>query len=282
MNERTNRRRRNRGGCGGRILNVLALLIAVTAVLLICSLGLLLFAPSALANTPLAPLAALVNQEPAEFELPTPIPVAEVPSMTPTPTRSLLEPTWTPQSQTPLDAPTPFPTRTVGPTLTPSPMPFLPTRTPTPTATNTPTPTPTDTPEGPTLTPSPTRSQFRFTRSDVSPQYMANFANAAGCQWMGIAGEVFDINRNPVTPGQYRVHVWGSGIPDERPLVGGAPAYGGPSGWEQFLATEPAVNTYNVQLETINGTAVSQVYSVESRSSCNQNLIRFDFVQNHE
>ena len=97
---------------------------------------------------------------------------------------------------------------------------------------------------------------------------------------MGIAGEVLDLNRNPVEKGSYRVHVWGSGI-DNRLTVGTAPAYS-PSGWEQFLFDSPVVRDYNVQLETNNGTAVSQVYSVQSRASCNQNLVRFDFVQNHQ
>jgi hypothetical protein len=96
---------------------------------------------------------------------------------------------------------------------------------------------------------------------------------------MGIAGEVLDLNRNPVPAGSYRVHVWGSGI-DARLTVGTAPAYS-PSGWEQFLFDSPVVRDYNVQLESSSGTAVSQAYSVQSRASCNQNLVRFDFVQNH-
>ena len=96
---------------------------------------------------------------------------------------------------------------------------------------------------------------------------------------MGIAGEVLDLNRNPVPVGGFRVHVWGSGI-DERVPVGGAPDYS-PSGWEQFLFNSPVVRDYNVQLETSNGTSVSQVYHVTSRASCNENLILFSFVQNH-
>jgi hypothetical protein len=96
---------------------------------------------------------------------------------------------------------------------------------------------------------------------------------------MGVAGEVLDLNRNPVVVGSYRVHVWGSGL-DERVVVGGAPAYS-PSGWEQFLFNSPVVRDYNVQLETPNGTAVSQVYSIQTRASCSQNLVRLDFLQNH-
>ena len=96
---------------------------------------------------------------------------------------------------------------------------------------------------------------------------------------MGVAGEVLDLNRNPVPVGSYQVHVWGSGL-DERVVVGGAPAYS-PSGWEQFLFNSPVVRDYNVQLETPSGTAVSQVYSITTRASCSQNLVRLDFLQNH-
>ncbi len=96
---------------------------------------------------------------------------------------------------------------------------------------------------------------------------------------MGIAGEVFDIDGNPVPQGAYVVHVWDAGI-DARVTVGDAPAYG-PSGFEQFLFDAPRVQENNVQLETSSGTAVSQVYRIQTRASCNQNLIYFVFVQNH-
>lgn len=109
--------------------------------------------------------------------------------------------------------------------------------------------------------------------------YLQNFANPAGCNWLGIAGEVLDLQGNPVGAGQYRVHVWGSGV-DERVDVGGAPAYG-PSGYERSVHNTPAIRDYNIQLETSNGSAVSQVYSVRTRASCNQNLLIFNFVQNH-
>jgi hypothetical protein len=101
---------------------------------------------------------------------------------------------------------------------------------------------------------------------------LQNFANNAGCGWLGIAGEVLDLNRNPVPLDSYRVHVWGSGI-DERVVVGGAPSYG-PSGWEQFVFDSPVMRDYNVQLESPNGTAVSQIYRVQTRPNCNENLCK--------
>lgn len=96
---------------------------------------------------------------------------------------------------------------------------------------------------------------------------------------MGVAGEVLDLNRNPVAVGSYIVHVWGSGL-DERIKAGSAPDYS-PAGWEQFLFDSPVIRDYNVQLESVNGTAVSQAYRIQTRSNCNQNLVRIDFVQNH-
>lgn len=221
-----------------------------------------------------------MSPEPADVPpTPTLVALALVPTATDTPeledtSTGILAPTWTPMS--PEEAPHATATNTRRPTAEPSLTPTFPPPTPTSTPTDTPTPTPTP---GPSPTATNTRSAYQFTRHPSSPMYLQNFANAAGCNWLGIAGLVYDTEGNPTGAGNYRVHVWGSGI-DERPPVGGAPAYG-PSGWEQFLFNAPTIRDYNVQLETANGTPVSEVYSVQSRASCNQNLIQFDFVQNH-
>lgn len=213
---------------------------------------------------------------------PTLVPVAVVPTMAPSatpivlPTSAVsgLPPTLTPMPAQATSAP--IVVNTLRPTLTPSVTPTF----PPPTPTRTPTPTPTDTPTpGPSPTPTNTRAAFPFTKDLVSPQYLQNFANNAGCNWMGIAGEVFDVDGNPVTAGQYQVHVWDNGI-DARAPVGGAQAYG-PSGYELFLFDAPRIQEHNVQLETTNGTAVSQVYRIQTRASCNQNLVYFVFIQNH-
>lgn len=216
--------------------------------------------------------------------MPTPVVAAVAPSLTPTITPSVtpvpVEPTWTLPAGGPL--PAEAATNTRSPTLTPSVTLTFPPPTPTPTPTRTPTPTPTPTETytpGPPPTPTVTQSPYPFTKSDDSPLYVRNFANDAGCNWLGLAGEVLDLNRSPVAAGSYRVHVWDSGI-EARLTVGSAPAYG-PSGWEQFVLDAPAVRDYNVQLESPNGTPVSEVYHVQTRASCNQNLLLFHFVQNH-
>ncbi|NOG34185.1 MAG: hypothetical protein HND44_06360 [Chloroflexi bacterium] len=206
---------------------------------------------------------------------PTLAPVAQFPTLTPTPEVATLVPTWTPIAEEPTVTPIPF--STIRPSVTPSIVPTLPSRTPTPTHTPTPTDTPTATPPGPSPTPSPTRAQYLFTRTDDSPRYLEN--RAAGCRWMGIAGVVLDLNRRPAAPGSYLVHVWDSGV-DQRITIGSAPVYG-PSGWELFLFDSPTVRDYNVQLESPNGTVVSQVYRVQTRATCAENLLQLDFVQNH-
>ena len=89
---------------------------------------------------------------------------------------------------------------------------------------------------------------------------------------------MLDVNGNPVANDLYRIHIWESGI-DERLATGTASTYG-PSGWEQFVFDQPAVRDYNLQLETVSGSAVSQIYRVTTRASCNENLLYFIFVQN--
>ncbi|MCA9981611.1 MAG: hypothetical protein KDD89_12275 [Anaerolineales bacterium] len=257
---------------GARLANVLAVVIFLVAMLALCFGVVAVVSPNVVAG--------FFPAQPTSTPLPTLAPptiaaVAVIPTFTPTPTTDPLQPTFTPRATATRGLLTETPTR--APTLTPSVTPVLPSRTPTPTATNTPTATPT---EGPSPTATFTRSPFPFTKSPDSPIYLRNFANTAGCDWLGIAGEVQDTNGNPVPPGQFRVHISGSGI-DERRAVGSAPAYG-PSGWEQFVFDAPVIRSYNLQLETVSGTAVSQVYQVQTRASCNENLLYFIFQQNRD
>lgn len=267
--------RRRRRGCGTIFINLLSLAIIVLILLTIAGVVAVIALPDLA-----APVTEALGFAPAEEEVPagptpTLVAIAVVPTATVAPTTAgLLAPTWTPQRAEPTGQPTA--TNTRRPTAEPSITVTLPPATNTPTIT--PSPTATDTP-GPPPTATVTRAPFPFTSSDTSPMYLQNFANPAGCNWLGIAGEVLDLQGNPVGAGQYQVHVWGSGI-DERVDVGGAPAYG-PSGYERSVHNTPAIREYNVQLETGSGSPVSEAYSVRTRASCNQNLLIFNFVQNH-
>lgn len=268
--------RSSRPGCGINIFNVLTIFVLGAALLLALLIIMVVAVPSLV---PVSVRQMISGPTSTPFAVPTMIQLAELPPELPTlpgGAAAGILPTWTPVSEI-LDSSGPVlqPTNTRRPTAIPTETSVLPTRTPTPTPTDTPTPTPT---EGPSPTPSNTPSPFLFTKDELSPQYLQNYANNAGCNWLGIAGEVLDVFGNPVQPNRYVVHVWDSGI-DARVPVGGAPTYG-PSGWEQFVYDQPIVRSYNIQLESINGTPVSQVYRVNTAASCQQNLLFFTFVQN--
>ena len=278
-------RSRKKKGCFNRLANLLAILIFLAAFVLGGSAIYFIITSDQQISVDaiLQQLDRRSNSLLSET-LPTVVPTADVPTALPTPTPtatpdgSVLLSTWTPIPIPPTG--TPRPTNTKAPTRTPSPIPTFPSKTPTPTRTPTPTWTPTPTPTGPTPTPAPTRSAFPFTKSDISPFYLQNFSNNAGCSWSGVAGSVFGLDGNPTQIGRYRVHVWGDGLGDKYVTAGSFPIYSD-SGWELFLFDSPTVQELNIQLESENGTAVSQLYRIQTRNSCDQNLLRIDFVQNH-
>ncbi|MFT5194506.1 MAG: hypothetical protein ACI9EW_003330 [Cellvibrionaceae bacterium] len=252
----------------------------ITAALLMAMLIIVLIFVLFLARPDLFPGSAAALQEVAVAppDLPTVASAIDVPTETHTPI-----PTVQPTNTT--EAPSTFSPMTATPTKQATSLPtptaefadaalIPPTKTPTPT----PTPTNTPTPRGPTPTPSNTPSAFIFTKTSDSPIYLRNYANSAGCQWAGIAGEVLDVAGNPVATGLYRVHIWDGGI-DVRLNTSSKRDYGA-SGWEQFIFDEPITRSFNLQLETVSGTPVSEVYRVQSRDECNENLLYFIFTQN--
>ncbi|MBN1315299.1 MAG: hypothetical protein JXA42_07520 [Anaerolineales bacterium] len=252
-------------------LNLLTVLLLILTVLAIVCYGTLYMMPGILAPFFKTETPVLIN---------TAVPP---PSFTPSVefveiAASEVPPTWTPSATSqPSNTPTPrgTATHTLTPSLTPT---FNPTKTPTPTETPTQTPTETPTP-GPSPTPSQTRSPYPFTVDPNSPLYTANYANNAGCNWLGVAGQVFDMDGNPVPSGAYVIQVTENGL-YEQTYTGGALAYG-PSGWEIFINNVPRVNTHRIQLFSPSGTPVSEVYEFSTRASCNQNLVIINFVQNH-
>lgn len=261
-----------RGGCLSGVVNLITAVLLLGTLLVAGLLAMAVAAPDQVSG-----ILTFLQDTPTPENTPTQAAAASVPTLTPSLTPQLILPTWTPFAELPTI--TGMPTNTRRPTETPSVIPTFPSKTPTKTPTPTPTDTGTPTPIGPPPTASQTLAPFIFTKSDNSPYYLQNFANDAGCQWLGVAGEVLDLNRNPVPANSYVVHVWGNDV-DVKLAVGSAPEYS-PSGWAQTLFNSPIVRDYNVQLETPNGTAVSQVYAIQTRASCNQNLLKIDFVQNH-
>jgi hypothetical protein len=111
------------------------------------------------------------------------------------------------------------------------------------------------------------------------PTYIKNFANTAGCGWMGIAGQVFDLNGNAML--NQIVHLEGGGLNVD--AITGTRIEYGPSGYELYLGNQAKDTTdvFRVQLRSAQGQPLSEVYVIRTFADCNKNLILVNFVQNH-
>lgn len=243
-----------------RIFNIVSLVFAVLT-LLVLIWGVLRF---------MAPVPQVVE---------APLPTAfDIPTATITLTlRPTLPPTFTP---TPSNTPTLAPSETLAPSATAT-FTITPTNvqsaTPVPTATPTITPTPNVTatvgvaaPPGATLSPLP------FVLQNNAISFTSNFANSAGCQWQGLAGNVFDMNGAAFNG--LRVHVYNGQEIDLYSASGTNTLYG-PSGWEVAVGTTIDAGTYFVELQSQAGTVVSPVVQVTFPSDCASNLAILNFQQ---
>lgn len=259
---------------GGGLLNLLAMLLLILSCLCLGSVGAIFAAPG------LVPAFLQVPTEPALILIFTASPAspisADTTSLVPT-----FPPTWTPQftpTETPTRPPTSTPTITQTPSNTPS-ITVTPSKTRTPTATVTPSKTFTLTPTGPTPTRTRTLAPFNYVLQNGAPSYSANWTNTAGCNWLGIAGQVFDLNGRSVQ-GLY-VHLEGGGLSMDAPT--GAKTMYGPGGYELYLADHVfnSTNTFRIQLRDGAGNPLSDWYFIPTFEDCSKNLILANFQQDH-
>lgn len=268
-------KQRSAGAGCGLILNALAVLLLLAACLSGAGFAAVFINPQLNPIAELRPATGLPERPPATL-VPTVAPpapaTATLPAATATPALPTLPPAWTATSS-PTASRTPPPS--VTPTETASRTSLPPTRTPS----QTPSRTPSATATGPTATPSRTRAPYSYMLQTGSPAYVPNVANANGCSWFGLSGQVFDLNNRGVVG--LILHVEGGGISYDA-VTGSAPKYG-PSGWEAFLGNAPVAttNTYQVQLRNGAGQQVSENVVLTTYQDCNKNQIIINFVQNH-
>jgi hypothetical protein len=202
-------------------------------------------------------LAVIIISACSLTEQPTPIP--------PTPL-----PTATAPCQTVADCPglpTPFPTLTA-------------TITRTPTLTNTPTPTNTPVPTE-TATPTATAIPMPYGVQPNTPLYLQNFAHPnLSCNWLGVAGQVFDKSGKPLSGLVVVVDGAQSGKAFEQiGLTGKALAYGD-GGYELVLGNQAvsSAGPFTITLFDVGGTALSDPFSFNSFTDCKKNLVLINFV----
>ena len=164
------------------------------------------------------------------------------------------------------DTPTVKPSKTLTPTKTKKP----PTATVTFTATNTKRPTRTATA---TATPA-------YALQAGNPLYLRNFAHPdQECTWMGVAGQVFDKNNQPMSNVVVVVEGFlGDQAVDQIGLAGLAPAYG-PGGYEVLLANQPTASkqTLFISLYDLSGQPLSYLTAFDTYAECEKNLILINF-----
>jgi hypothetical protein len=173
-----------------------------------------------------------------------------------------------------LGSPTPTntPAKPLPATWTATPAPTdVPTETPTPEPTDTPVPTATETAPGPP-----------FALQVGSPSLIVNFVNDAGCEWMGVFGQIFNFDNEPIL--ELTVRLGGElpelGAIDMTAISGSAPELG-PGAYLFNIADHPIASegTLWIQLDDGGGNPLSEKVYLTTSDSCTENLIMVNWRQ---
>ncbi|MGD2058970.1 MAG: hypothetical protein PVF85_05825 [Anaerolineales bacterium] len=185
----------------------------------------------------------------------------------------------------------------------PFPPPTVPARLGTPTATSTPaqplptawtatpsfTPAPTDTPvptatETPIASPTNTPVPPPFALQPGNPVLIPNIANNRECDWMGVGGQVFNLENQPIV--NLSVHLEGElgGQPVSLDAISGSALVIGPSGYVFDLGNTPIVSEGSlwIQLNDGSGTPLSEQIFFDTSDDCNENFVMINWRQVRE
>ncbi len=116
-------------------------------------------------------------------------------------------------------------------------------------------------------------ADFSFKLAHEQPVYAPN-ANEKGCNWSSIAGTVTDSQGGALDG--YRIKVTGNNL-NETVFSGAALTFGA-GGFELFLNGTPQAQTYSVQLLDPQSKALSPIYNVATKESCDQNVAVLQFI----
>jgi len=124
-----------------------------------------------------------------------------------------------------------------------------------------------------------------FTIQEGAPVGMPNWANQeVGCAWLGVAGQVFDLQGEPVLD----LIVEAGGTLEGQPLLGlsitGMASAYGPGGYEIQFSDHVVASQSEawVQIKTNTGEPLSGRTFIETFDDCAQNLLLLNFVEVEE
>jgi hypothetical protein len=104
--------------------------------------------------------------------------------------------------------------------------------------------------------------------------YIAN-QNGRGCEWQSIGGTVTQPDGSALNG--YRVRVTGEGV--DSTVFSGAAQLFGAGGYEFPLASAPTTQLLLVQLFSPEGAPLSDLVAVETRATCEENVVLLNFRQ---
>ena len=146
-----------------------------------------------------------------------------------------------------------------------------------PTATITPTIKPTF-----TFTPQFTATPFPFDIQGGTPAYIKNFTHPSeGCNWMGVAGQVFDRSGDPLLNMVVLVNGKVNGTTIENVGITGIPEADvyGPGGYEIKISDDvfSSDNLLSIQVFDLKGLPISDKVTYKTFQDCEKNLIIINF-----
>ncbi len=157
-------------------------------------------------------------------------------------------------------------------------MTATPTLPPTGTATNTPSPTA-------TASFTPTATQLPYRVQIMNPLYLENYVHQdLGCDWLGVAGQVFDDQGSVVKNIVIKAggEIAGKPVLEDMAMPLTDPAVDlayGPGGYELVLSLEPADSEDQVwvQLHDLQGAPLSEKVYLTTYADCQKNLLLLNF-----
>ncbi len=133
-----------------------------------------------------------------------------------------------------------------------------------------------------TATVTPTSVPMPYALQPNSPVYIQNFVHSdKGCNWMGVAGQVFDKAGKPVVGLVVVVEGFlGQRVLDEVMLTGLSTPYG-PGGYEIVLDTKTVAssNSLFISLYDLAGKPLTHPIPFDTFADCTRNLIVINFKQ---
>ncbi|MDZ4158731.1 MAG: hypothetical protein U1B80_02980, partial [Anaerolineaceae bacterium] len=133
-----------------------------------------------------------------------------------------------------------------------------------------------------TPTRTPTTAIMPYILQANSPAYINNFVHPdKGCDWIGVAGQVFDRSGKPVKNLVLLVEgTLGDRVLEVVGLTGATLPYG-EGGYEIVLGSKAVASTGKlfITLYDLGGTALTQRTPFNTFAECNKNLIIINFKQ---